>query len=245
MVQPVPQVTRPPGRVVTGELPEQRSVLAVCAHPDDESFGLGAALARFCERGASVSVLCFTQGEASTLGQAEGDGLGALRAAELADAAKVLGAGSVQLLGYPDGALSDVPADVLAHDVQLAAEGTGAELLVVFDEGGVSGHADHIAATTAASLAADALEVPVLAWALDASVAERLNVAFEASFVGRAPGELDMVLDVDRAKQWRAIACHVSQAADNPVLRERLAAQGSREVFRWLRRPRGRHDLTR
>jgi LmbE family N-acetylglucosaminyl deacetylase len=46
-------------------------VLAVCAHPDDETFGLGALLAAFADRGAKVSVLCFTRGEASTLGPGE------------------------------------------------------------------------------------------------------------------------------------------------------------------------------
>jgi hypothetical protein len=45
-------------------------------------------------------------------------------------------------------------------------------------------------------------------------------------------------VSVDRARQHRAIACHVSQATDNPVLRRRLALQGDREVFRWLREPR-------
>ena len=44
-----------------------RSVLAICAHPDDESFGLGAVLSAFVDAGARVSLLCFTRGEASTL----------------------------------------------------------------------------------------------------------------------------------------------------------------------------------
>src|SRR5664280_261786 len=61
------------------QLPTTRSVLAVCAHPDDESFGLGAALATFDESGTSTSVLCFTHGEASTLG-ADTPELGRVRA---------------------------------------------------------------------------------------------------------------------------------------------------------------------
>ena len=51
------------------QLPSATSVLAVCAHPDDESFGLGAALRGFADAGARTSVLCFTRGEASTLGE--------------------------------------------------------------------------------------------------------------------------------------------------------------------------------
>ena len=41
------------------ELP-YRSVLAVCAHPDDESFGLGAVLSTFAELGVQTRALCFT-----------------------------------------------------------------------------------------------------------------------------------------------------------------------------------------
>ena len=49
---------------------EQLRLLHVHAHPDDESFGLGAVIDGFIQAGAEVEVLCFTQGEASTLGAA-------------------------------------------------------------------------------------------------------------------------------------------------------------------------------
>ncbi len=52
-----------------GHLPQVSRVLAVCAHPDDESFGLGAVLGALSDRGATTRVLCFTHGEASTLGE--------------------------------------------------------------------------------------------------------------------------------------------------------------------------------
>src|SRR5512146_1948099 len=48
-------------------LPSWRSVLAVCAHPDDESFGLGAVLDAFGAQGTRLAVLCLTHGESSTL----------------------------------------------------------------------------------------------------------------------------------------------------------------------------------
>lgn len=40
---------------------------SVVAHPDDESFGLGAIVDAFTRSGSGVEVLCLTHGEASTL----------------------------------------------------------------------------------------------------------------------------------------------------------------------------------
>ena len=45
-------------------------VAAIVAHPDDETFGLGALLADLARAGRAARVLCFTHGEASTIGAA-------------------------------------------------------------------------------------------------------------------------------------------------------------------------------
>ena len=65
--------------------PPPQAALAVFAHPDDETFGLGAVLSAFVDAGTAVEGLCFTRGEASTVGPA--DDLGDIRAAELDEAA--------------------------------------------------------------------------------------------------------------------------------------------------------------
>ncbi|MDE3087690.1 MAG: PIG-L family deacetylase, partial [Acidobacteriota bacterium] len=116
---------------VGGSLPAARRVLAVCAHPDDESFGLGAALSRLAAGGAEVSVLCFTRGEASTLHQSQEE-LRAVRSAELETAAGELGVGDVVLLDHPDGLLAEVPLGTLARAVADAAGRLSPELLLVF-----------------------------------------------------------------------------------------------------------------
>lgn len=213
-----------------------RSLLAVCAHPDDESFGLGAALHAFAQGGTRVSLLCFTHGEASTLGAGLPAGaLHELRSSELAAAAGVLGLHGVELLDHADGALSSVPLGALAGSVARAAEAAGAELILVFDEGGVTGHPDHVRATEAALAAAGGR--PVLAWAVAQDVATILNRELGTRFVGRDAASLDLTVTVDRTVQLRAIACHASQATDNTVLRRRLELLGDRESFRWLRAP--------
>ena len=89
-------------------LPGWRSALVVVAHPDDETFGLGALIARLTASGTAVHVLCFTRGEASTLNENDSDLLAA-RARELRQAGSALGVASVTLLDYPDSRLASIP----------------------------------------------------------------------------------------------------------------------------------------
>lgn len=135
---------------------EFRSALAVFAHPDDESFGLGAVLAHLVAQGTPTRALCFTHGEASTLGASKH--LGTLRAEELAAAGAVLGLAGTAILDYPDGGLAAQPLSELARHVERQATVSGADLLVVFDEAGITGHPDHRRATEAALTAAGHLD---------------------------------------------------------------------------------------
>lgn len=218
-------------------LPRVGSVLAVCAHPDDETFGLGALLGALDDQGSRVSVICFTHGEVSTLGPAPEE-LRELRAEELAGAAVALGVDRVELCDHPDGRLTEVPLSSLTAPVGRLLAETEPDFLLVFDEGGITGHPDHRRATAAALAATAHVALPVLAWALPEKVAARLNAEFGTAFVGRADPELDLVVEVDRARQCRAISCHASQSADNTVLWRRLELQGDKEALRWLRPPR-------
>jgi LmbE family N-acetylglucosaminyl deacetylase len=209
-------------------------VLVVIAHPDDESFGLGSVLSALIRRGVRGSVLCFTQGESSTLG-ADLPELTMLRRKEMNAAADTLGIDDITLLTYPDGRLDETTMEELVGHILKAAWGIDAFL--VFDEGGVTGHPDHCRATDVALAAAEVLDLPVLAWAIPAPLAQQLNTEFGTSFVGREENQLDLVIEVDRARQLEAIACHRSQSAENPVLWRRLSLMGDNEWLRWLRLP--------
>jgi LmbE family N-acetylglucosaminyl deacetylase len=221
-----------------GTLPEWTSVLAVVAHPDDESFGLGAILDVFTRAGAGVEVLCLTHGEASTLHGTPGD-LSSLRGAELAAAADLLGVSRATLKNHADGGLSDLPGAMLAAEVVAAARSCGADGLLVFDTAGVTGHCDHMAATAAGVLAAEMIHLPVLGWTLPQAVAARLNQELGASFIGHQDEEIDLRVTVDRARQRLASHAHVSQALPSSVLWRRLELLGDTESLRWLRQPIG------
>ncbi|TFD76927.1 PIG-L deacetylase family protein [Cryobacterium fucosi] len=214
-------------------LPAWRRVLVVVAHPDDESFGLGAVLASFVGSGCEVSVLCLTRGEASTLHGVAGD-LAKIRGAELAGAARELGIGRVELRDYPDGQLYDVPLTVLIDEIATFAAGQRGDGILVFDPSGVTGHPDHRRATEAALAFAQIHGSPVLGWTLPSAVALALQTEYGAPFLGHAPADIDMVVSVDRATQKKAVACHPSQAVPGHVLWRRLELLGPHEHLRWL-----------
>ena len=219
-------------------LPPWHSVLAVVAHPDDESFGLGAVVDAFISGGSRVSVLCLTEGETSTL--RAGTNLARRRREELQAASRELGV-RVTTLHHPDGRLRSMMRHVLAGEVVDEVGAVLADGLLVFDSTGVTGHADHAAATAAALLAADVLHLPVLAWTLPASVADQLNRELDGTggicFVGRASDEIDIMLRVDRTHQVAASKAHQTQAVATSPLWRRLELLGLSEHLVWLRRP--------
>lgn len=215
------------------QLPTWRHVLVVVAHPDDESFGLGAVITRLVDDGAHVDVLCLTAGEASTLGA--GLELGPVRALELEKAARQLGCATTSLLGHPDGGLAGRETE-LQHDVRRAVDHARPDVLLVFSpEGGVTGHPDHEAASRAALAVAAERGLPVLEWGLPHAVADALNEEFGASFVGLGPDELPIVITVDRTRQLAAAHEHVTQAVPGSVLWRRLEKLGDKEYLRLTR----------
>ncbi len=218
----------PPSRA----LPAWSSVLAVVAHPDDESFGLGAILDAFNQAATRTAVLCLTHGEASTVQGVAGN-LAELRGQEFAAAAQILGVSDLTLRDYPDGGLEQVHRGRLVDEVIDAAGAARAAGLLVFDPSGVTGHHDHGAASSAV---AD-LNIPVLGWTLPNSVATQLNRECGTGFVGHPPFAIDIELPVTRTRQVTACAAHVSQAIPTSVLWRRLELLGDVEHLRWLRRP--------
>src|SRR4029079_15719455 len=85
-----------------------KTVLAVFAHPDDESLTCGGTLARLADAGVRVVLLCASHGRKGAISDPalvpDGD-LGSVRADELRQAAQVLGIADVVILDHPDGDL--------------------------------------------------------------------------------------------------------------------------------------------
>jgi LmbE family N-acetylglucosaminyl deacetylase len=136
-------VSRPDGA------PDARSprVLAVFAHPDDESLACGGTLARLSDLGADVALLCASRGERGAFvdrtGRPDGD-LGAMRTLELRAAADVLGLLAIDVLEHPDGSLRALDEPGLQPDILAAIQRFDPDAVITFDDDGLYWHADHI-----------------------------------------------------------------------------------------------------
>jgi len=149
-----------------------QTLLAIFAHPDDESFGPGGVLAKYAAEGVAVHLICATMGEA---GESDGvdlgecDDLACLRERELRCAASVLGLTELHLLGYRDSGMAGSPdnqhpralvqadPDVLAGRVADLMRRLRPQVVIGFDPFGGYGHPDHIAMHHAAVAAVERL----------------------------------------------------------------------------------------
>ena len=142
-------------------------LMAVLAHPDDESLGSGGILAKYAAEGIETSLVTATRGERGWFGdERENPGLetlGQIREAELRAAAAALGIHSVNFLNYIDGELDQ------AHPAEVVAKIAGhlrhvrPDVVVTFGPDGSYGHPDHIAIsqlTTAAIIEAASPDSP-------------------------------------------------------------------------------------
>src|SRR3954466_4568404 len=97
----------------------QPRVLAVFAHPDDETLCAGGTLAKYADAGAEVFVVSFTRGGAGQIRDAAvatRASLLAVRERELDAAGKELGLAQVRCLDHPDGGLAEVAAARLLEE---------------------------------------------------------------------------------------------------------------------------------
>jgi N-acetyl-1-D-myo-inositol-2-amino-2-deoxy-alpha-D-glucopyranoside deacetylase len=140
-------------------------LVAVLAHPDDETFGTGGTLALYARRGVEVYLVCATRGEVGDVDPALMRGFATVadrRADELRCAAEKLGLKGVFFLGYRDSgmpgspdnqhpkALAATPLDQAAADVTHYLRKLRPQVVLTFDPIGGYRHPDHIAIHLAA-----------------------------------------------------------------------------------------------
>jgi LmbE family N-acetylglucosaminyl deacetylase len=166
-----------------------RTVLAVFAHPDDESLACGGTLARLADLGVSIVLMCASRGERGFISDSalvpDGD-LGRARTHELHAAAKVLGVAEVLMLDHADGNLrwKDVPE--FHAEIVRAIERYKPGAVITFGEDGLYWHLDHIGVherTLTAVVSLGAAAPPLY-------------------YVSMSPGGMRHVIDAAVARGW-------------------------------------------
>lgn len=122
-----------------------RSVLAVFAHPDDESLACGGTLARLADEGLRVTVMSASHGErGAQIGPARDDALGRTRALELRQAAATLGIAEVIIGDHPDGDLQWAHVTEFHAELVTFIRRRKPAAIITFGEDGLYWHLDHV-----------------------------------------------------------------------------------------------------
>jgi len=237
-----------------------RRLLAVFAHPDDETFRCGGTLALLARRGVRVWVLCATRGEAGVPNM-DPEETGRIREAELQCACRALGIEPPRFLDYQDATLEQVNGAEAVAQVTSVVRELRPQVLLTWPPDGMSGHPDHVAvsrwAGEAFQRAADPAypvhqaggRPPHAAAALYHIVVPR-SVAEVVGFPPHSVADEEVSLTVDVGPVWEqklaAIRCHRSQMGSSPILNEpekqrlflgtehfrRAAGQAGQDFFR-------------
>ncbi len=210
------------------------ALLAIFAHPDDETFRCGGTLALLARQGVRVHVLTATRGEAGSCGEpplCRPDELPLVRERELRCACAALGIEPPILLGYHDGTLAHVDEEEGVARVMPAVRTLRPQAILTWPAHGLSGHPDHVAVSRWAWLAFEQAAVlgdgaPTALYYL--ALPRSLALAVRLAGLHAVPDE-EITLAVDVSPVWEeklaAIRCHRTQLAETPILAAPPAAQ--------------------
>jgi LmbE family N-acetylglucosaminyl deacetylase len=220
------------------------SLLAVFAHPDDESIACGGLLSRCSAEAIPTTLLCLTRGGLGQVDDPARVRMGELRERELGAAGRVLGLRNVILRDHRNGFLPWVERGVLEAEITAVLRQLRPAVVVTFDEDGLYWHPDHIVVheRTTAAVSALGADGPALYYAQIPKGAMR-KAWHAASRSADAHGELESVrpfafgIEVDAyglftspatlaldvtavaAQKLRAIRCHTSQLSGDVLAR--------------------------
>ena len=129
---------------------DDRRILFIFPHPDDESYSCGGTLARLVSQGSvEVHLLTYTRGEASRWGREKGMSkaeVGEMRAAEMQRVAAHYGLHGFYQLDFPDGQTSLIDPRPIESAIAERIESLKPQVVVTYATHGISAFPDHIVA---------------------------------------------------------------------------------------------------
>lgn len=186
-----------------------KRMLAILAHPDDESFAVGGTLAKYAHQEVQVVLLCATRGQAGIAG-VKPEEAGDIRERELRQAAGHLGI-EVYFLGYPDGELAQTKPEELLENLACWIDLVQPQVILTFGPDGVSGHPDHITISNAVTQAYDLSYKKGMLLYIRPSEATVLGCGVSSSKMDDGKPLVEVDISDYKLEKVRAIQSHVSQ----------------------------------
>jgi LmbE family N-acetylglucosaminyl deacetylase len=232
------------------------TLMAVHAHPDDESSSTGGVLATYSDEGVRTVVVTCTNGE---FGDAPGgikpgqdghdeDTVAQIRLGELRQATKILGVSDLELLGYHDSGMAEwdyknrpdafcnVPAAEVTGRISALIEHYRPQVVITYDDKGLYQHPDHVYASQMAQAAVAATGIPAKLYlsTIRGSSWGKLREALREAGVEMP----DMTLTDEQQAQVAATEAAITTTVDiRPVLsrkRDALMAHASQIQESWF-----------
>ncbi len=120
------------------------TLMAILAHPDDETFPVGGTMAKAAAEGKRVHLITATRGEQDIFGKSRTE-TAVIRETELRRACAQLGVRQLTFLDYVDGTLANIPDSEGADRLLALMRQSPPDVVVTFGPDGISGHPDHLA----------------------------------------------------------------------------------------------------
>ena len=193
-------------------------LLFIFAHPDDEAFGPSGSLIKMTKE-YDIYFLCATKGEAGVNSIDCDNNISSIRQQELIASTKIIGAKDVHFLGFCDGRLCNDLYHELADKIQYYVNLYKPEVLMSWENRGVSGHIDHIVVSMVTHFVF--YRSPVVKRLLLYCLSKyQTNQFLENYYIYRPDGynrqEIDIVYDTSDVwdQKLKAMKAHRSQIAD-------------------------------
>ena len=209
---------------------QQRQVLVIFPHPDDEAFGVSGTITSYIKQGTPVTYACLTLGEMGrNLGKpqfANRETLPDIRQQELKKAAEAMGITDLRMMGLRDKTLEFEDDMDMKHMVQGLIEDVEPSLVISFYPG-YAVHPDHEATARAVVRALRDI---------DEDQRPTFHAVAFANDTEENLGEPDVVNDIRAVQEDKlnAMRAHISQTARMLEMLEQGIQANDPEALKWV-----------
>lgn len=213
-------------------LAEERHILVIFPHPDDEAFGVSGTISTYIDQGVPVTYACLTLGEMGrNLGNppfATRESLPAIRKKELLASAEAMGLEDLRMMGLRDKTIEFEDDEKMVGMMTALIEETDPSLIITFYPN-YAVHPDHEATARAVVRAVRRMDVR-----------PKLHCVAFANNTLDELGEPDIINDITpmRERKMGAMKAHISQTAWMLEEMEHRLEQGDTETENWLTKER-------